>query len=520
VSERDIEVGATLAGKYRIERVLGQGGMGVVVEATQLDLERRVALKFLRIDKNPDTRVALLRFEREARTVARLRGDHVVQVFDVGKLDQGEPFIVMELLRGEDLCSVLEREQRLPLATAVDYTLQICEAMAEAHVAGVIHRDLKPSNVFLTRRTDGRPLIKVLDFGISKLSNASTASLGLTNGMVGSAYYMSPEQLQAAHDIDHRTDIWSIGTILYELVTGCLAFDADVFARVCTRILTGAPTPITDHVRDTPKALEAVIGKCLEKSPNARYANVGELAQALVPFARPSSLAYAEAALRIVQGAGAEGAAQTADSFRPVIGDPADFNKQTISVAVDTGLLVSRTASSNPSAAALAVTPGAPNDGTVNISGNPPPQSQELKPVVSTQGRAQLERARSGGARGLLLIAAVVAAATLVGVIALRGKPDASSSKPPTNSAPTEQPTSAVQLDVPPPAPLAPAAVPVLDPSAQLAVESVAPPVPSLVPARNSKAAQNGKTQKSKPTPEDRARQNADMSPEDMLRHR
>jgi serine/threonine-protein kinase len=231
VSERDVQVGAILAGKYRVERVLGQGGMGVVVEATQLDLDRRVALKFLRNAVLPETSVALTRFEREARTVARLRGAHIVQVYDVGKLEHGEPFIVMELLAGEDLSVLLDRELRLSVADAVDYILQSCEAMAEAHVAGVVHRDLKPANLFLTRGPDGRALVKVLDFGISKLMSTDTSQLSLTSGVLGSPLYMSPEQLRSAKDIDHRSDVWSLGTILYELVAGFPAFQADGLRR-------------------------------------------------------------------------------------------------------------------------------------------------------------------------------------------------------------------------------------------------------------------------------------------------
>src|SRR4051812_1416685 len=274
--------------------------MGVVVEATQLDLERRVALKLLRQSAAPEETSALTRFEREARTIARLRGEHIVQIYDVGRLEHGEAFIVMELLTGEDLSALLDREHRLPVATAVDYVLQACEAMAEAHVAGVIHRDLKPANLFVSKRADGRPLVKVLDFGISKLLSETT-SLSLTSGVLGSPLYMSPEQLASSKDIDARTDVWSLGTILYELLTGSPAFQAEGLPQVCARIIAGTPDPIGNELH-LPPGLEAVIVQCLRRYPEERYLSVADLAAALIPFARKSSLVSAEAAIRIVQG--------------------------------------------------------------------------------------------------------------------------------------------------------------------------------------------------------------------------
>jgi eukaryotic-like serine/threonine-protein kinase len=318
VSEHDEKPGAILAGKYRVERVLGKGGMGVVVEATQLDLERRVALKFLRHATLPETSTALQRFEREARAVARLRGPHVVQVFDVGRLEHGEPFIVMELLTGEDLKAVLDREGPLPVTTAVEHLAQTCEAIAEAHVAGVVHRDLKPANLFVARRADGRPLIKVLDFGISKLMSETT-SVNLTSGVLGSPLYMSPEQLSSSQSIDYRTDIWSLGAILYELLTGANAFRAEGLPQVCARILLGRPDPMKRPGVEIPSELEAVVLKCLSRLPEERYVTVADLATALLPFGRKSTSSSVEAAVRIIQGSNLRhaGLPQAFDSVPP-----------------------------------------------------------------------------------------------------------------------------------------------------------------------------------------------------------
>jgi serine/threonine protein kinase len=218
--------GAMLAGKYRIEHVLGEGGMGVVVAATNEALRQRVAIKLLRSGALANAK-ALGRFEREARAAASLRSNHVARVLDVGKLEDGRPYMVMEYLEGQDLGDVIDRVGEMPVHEAVDYVLQACEAIAEAHAAGIIHRDLKPKNLFLSRTVDGRPLVKVLDFGISKMEDAAEdMSLTRTTEIIGSPSYMSPEQLRASKGVDVRTDIWALGVILFELLTKKLPFQA------------------------------------------------------------------------------------------------------------------------------------------------------------------------------------------------------------------------------------------------------------------------------------------------------
>jgi serine/threonine-protein kinase len=295
--------GTLLAGRYRVERVLRSGGMGTVVVATQVDLDRKVALKFMLPESGGDATVAFLRFEREARVVARLRGEHVVQVFDFGRLEQGEPFIVMELLEGQDLRTLLAVKERVPVAEAVGYVLEACEGLAEAHAAGIVHRDLKPANLFLARKPNGRFSLKVLDFGIAKLTGGDEdVALTSTKGQVGSPLYMSPEQLQAPKTVDHRTDVWALGTVLFELVSGQAPFIAGAVALVYAKIIATEAPPLREILPDAPPELEAVLARCLSKRPEDRFATVADLAVALAPFAPKSALPCVAAAVRTLHG--------------------------------------------------------------------------------------------------------------------------------------------------------------------------------------------------------------------------
>ncbi len=295
--------GAVLAGKFRIERVLGQGGMGVVVAAHHLLLDRRVALKFLLPDA-VRSEVILARFLREARTAARLQSEHVTRVLDVGTLDEGTPFLVMEYLEGSDLAAALKLRGPLPQEEAVTYVLQACEALAEAHAAGIVHRDLKPANLFLARRPDGTSAVKILDFGISKASifDAQDPSLTREAAIMGSPAYMSPEQLRSARDVDHRTDVWSLGVVLYELLTGRVVFDAETLPDLHVQILSAAPSSVRLRRPELLPALDAVVMRCLEKDPARRFAGVAELAAALAPFAPPASRVHVERAVRTAGG--------------------------------------------------------------------------------------------------------------------------------------------------------------------------------------------------------------------------
>jgi serine/threonine-protein kinase len=278
-----VREGDILAGKYKVERVLAQGGMGVVVAAMHQQLEQRVALKFLLPDCAADDDM-LGRFLREAKAAVRLRSEHVARVLDVGTTDQGSPYIVMEYLEGCDLASLLEEQRRLPVPTALAFVLQAAEAVAEAHALGIVHRDLKPANLFLTKHADGTPCVKVLDFGISKLASTIEKDATKTSAMMGTPVYMAPEQLRSSKNVDQRSDIWSLGMILYELLTGNLAFQRDTLPALCTSILHDPPSSLRDAAPDLPAALDAVVLRALEKSPDARHQDLAELADDLAPF--------------------------------------------------------------------------------------------------------------------------------------------------------------------------------------------------------------------------------------------
>ncbi|XXX71674.1 serine/threonine-protein kinase [Sorangium sp. So ce134] len=278
--------GELIAAKYRIERVVAIGGMGVVLAARNEDLDQQVAIKILRQDALTNQE-AVARFLREARTAARLQGEHVARVFDVGTTESGVPFMVMEFLSGLDLQQVIETHGPLSIQDAVDYVLQALEAVAEAHAAGVVHRDIKPSNLFLAEHPDGTRHIKVLDFGISKgqgLDSPAEPGLTSTKQVMGSPGYMSPEQMMAPRTVDGRADVWSFGVLLYTLVTGEQPFQGETVAAVMANILHQPVPRLRDKRSDAPATLERIVARCLERDVSARYANVGKLAQALEPL--------------------------------------------------------------------------------------------------------------------------------------------------------------------------------------------------------------------------------------------
>ncbi|WP_437751340.1 serine/threonine-protein kinase [Sorangium sp. So ce1389] len=280
-----VREGQVLAGKYRVERVIGAGGMGVVVAATHLQLEERVAIKLL-LPAAAHSRTLAERFVREARAAVKVKSEHVARVTDVGTLESGTPYMVMEYLSGSDLSDALRTGGPMPPQAAVEYVLQACEALAEAHAAGIVHRDLKPANLFLTRRADGSPCVKVLDFGISKVATGGAdPRITDTKAVMGSPLYMSPEQLKSSRDVDARTDIWSLGVILFELLAGEPPFDGATMPQLCVAIMQGVPRPLAAFRADVPPALEAVVLRCLEKTPERRFRDIGELAEALAPFA-------------------------------------------------------------------------------------------------------------------------------------------------------------------------------------------------------------------------------------------
>ncbi|MEO8903019.1 MAG: protein kinase, partial [Polyangiaceae bacterium] len=295
-----------IAGKYRIERVLGRGGMGVVVAAHHVVLDQVVAIKFL-LPEALGSAEAVARFEREARAAVKIQSEHVARVTDVGRLETGAPYMVMELLRGRDLEVLLRERGPLPLTDVADYVLQAGEAIAEAHGLGIVHRDLKPPNLFLTERADGSSCIKVLDFGISKLTSANSSGdqgMTSTSAVMGSPLYMSPEQLMSARDVDMRTDIWALGVICFELLTGKLPFEAETLPQLCMAISLSAPTPLRSYRPDLPLEVEAMVLRCLNKDPGKRYATVAAFAADLVKFAPQHARLSAERIERLARAAG------------------------------------------------------------------------------------------------------------------------------------------------------------------------------------------------------------------------
>jgi serine/threonine-protein kinase len=292
------QVGSIIGGRFRVDSLLGAGGMGVVAAATHLELGHRVAIKVLR-EELAENATIVERFIREARAVVNLRTEHVCRVFDVGRLDTGAPYIVMELLEGADLQRAIAKRP-LPTATAVDYVLQACVALAEAHAAGIVHRDLKPANLFVTRRLDGGPLVKVLDFGIAKAMAAQGPQLTHATGVMGSPGYMSPEQLLSARDVDLRTDIWALGVTLYQLVSGRMPFPGPTLTEIAVKVASDPPAPLDVG---TDPGLSAVIVRCLEKSPDKRYPSVAALATDLVRFGTSDGRRVAALAAQLGGGA-------------------------------------------------------------------------------------------------------------------------------------------------------------------------------------------------------------------------
>lgn len=282
--EDGFTVGDVIAGKFRIEQELGRGGMAVVYLAHHLKLGTPLALKVMLPQFKNDPEVTE-RFPREARAMARLKSEHVVRVLDIDVMQDGRPYIAMEYIEGSDLAQVLSERQCLPYSEAADYICQAALALAEAHAAGVVHRDLKPGNLILTANRDGNRVVKVLDFGISKILRADLAQpITRREISMGTPSYMSPEQLRASKEVGPLSDIWALGVILYQLVTGRLPFAADSMPALCVAILD-QPIPL---VRDTlplvPVTFDAIIQRCLRRVPEERFESADALREALLPF--------------------------------------------------------------------------------------------------------------------------------------------------------------------------------------------------------------------------------------------
>lgn len=437
-----LQVGDIVADKYRVEEVIGQGAMGFVFAAEHTHLGHRVALKVLRAGAL-EHKESVERFLREGRIVARIQSEHVARVSDVGTLKSGVPYLVMEFLEGSDLSKILkQRGEPLALGDAVDFTLQICEALAHAHTLGVVHRDMKPANIYVTSRVDGTPLLKVLDFGISKSSTYGEGQdeLTMTAALMGTPRYMSPEQIHDSRLVDARTDIWALGTILYEMLTLERCFQAPSVAFTCVKILQQEPTPLTELRPDLPPQIAEIVARCLRKEPTERWLHVGELAEAIAPFGAPDAPAIAARISRV--------AVTTSDNMkhsgpRAVLGATGSFTAASGTYAGLTGT------GSNPSAAgALRISGSNSSSAMVSSSPSVSPASESSKSSSGAIARASTasvpsEPAQQRRGKGLLYGGVAVIAIVAAIVMLSRGKPADQGPAPASNGSTTTSATVA-----------------------------------------------------------------------------
>ena len=404
--------GETVAGKYVVERLLGEGGMGLVVLAMHTQLEQKVAIKFLKTEALQSGE-AVARFVREARAAARIQSEHVVRVFDVATLETGEPYLVMEYLEGRDLDSEIRVRGPLPIDEAVTFVLEACDALAQAHKAGIIHRDLKPANLFLALQPDETVTVKILDFGISKLTpkpgGADAVSMTRTSAVMGSPLYMAPEQMRSTRQVDVRADVWSLGIVLYEALTGAPPFVADSLTEVCAMILTENPPAMSIRRPNLPPQLEAVVARCLEKMPEGRFADVADLAFALGPFAPPHARMLVDRVARVLRGgAGARSQHAFADTALGNVGSSSGSASGSSSGGV-------AGSGSMPVAVAAAVS----SAGAMPAIGRPPTPPHPIPETLSTFGRTD---GHGGKPRSVILpfvIAGLVVALAIVFVAIL-----------------------------------------------------------------------------------------------------
>ena len=484
-------VGEVVAGKYRLDRVLGRGGMGLVMAATHVQLQQRVALKFLRADMLDNPQV-VLRFTREAQAAARIQGPHVARVLDVGELPSGAPYMVMEYLDGDDLERTLRRRGALPPSEAVDLLLEGAEAVAEAHALGIVHRDLKPANLFLARYPGGRQIVKVLDFGISKVQEpAGTPGLTQPASMFGSPPYMAPEQVRSARSADARSDIWSLGAVLYEVLTQSLPFPAESYQAQFAAILLNDPAPPRTLRPEIPPGLEAVILRCLHKDPAQRFQEVASLAFALAPFGSPSSADVPARIARVISTAAtgrpasatavAEGAAPA-----PLPGTTRPPSGSATMVSAATSPVESAAVREATPASPVPPAGSAPLPGPPAVSPPAPPPSMARDSAASFRGEvvAPAPVGSRGAGRRLRLVALLIAVPL---ALAVAGAARWLARRPSRGDAPIAAHREPAPVN--PPAPVPPSPVPPVPSAPLVAAPLAAAPPPAVAPQPSPTAA-------------------------------
>ena len=413
------KVGDVIAGKYRLEQVAGEGGMGIVYAAEHLVLRQRVAVKVLLPDA-ATSELVVERFAREAQAAARITSEHVARVMDAGSTATGAPFIVMEYLEGCDLEELLTVEGPLPLTDVVDYLLQALEALAHAHAVGLVHRDIKPANLFLACRPDGGNVIKMLDFGISKAMRSRPEEKKLTGqAVLGSPVYMSPEQLRNAKDIDARADIWSIGIVAYELLSGKPPFDGDGVGEIFAAILEKDPIPVHAVNWRLPPEISDIIAKCLQRKPEDRWADTAELARALKPFGSGAWNSLIERAEQVLQRAKLLKKTETPSEARRVV---AALNE-----------VAERARTTGGGRATMNATDAVPL--TLVKGAGQGPDSKPDVPAAPSSERAIGSAKRKGITRWIGAVAAAIVIVVAVVVVVRSGRASAADKQPRVNAA-------------------------------------------------------------------------------------
>jgi serine/threonine-protein kinase len=395
-----VALGEIVAGKYRIDGTIGFGGMGVVCAATHLELGTPIAIKFVRPEKAGDER-ASARFLTEARAAAKLQSQHACRIIDCGRLPTGSPYIVMEHLSGQDLRLLIDKSGPLPIADAVLLILQACDALAEAHSKHIVHRDVKPENLFIATGPGGAPVLKVLDFGISKQLSSLIISGAHTDSheSAGSPFHMSPEQMLEPATVDSRTDIWSLGVVLYEAITGQLPFSGKTAPQLCANVMTTEPIWPPLHREEIPDGLARVILRCLQKDRELRYRDVGELSSALKEFGDLASELVATRVEQILGRAPSEAprsaprptpSPPSNDTEHPVVGEIPGVPRKGLGLRVSVALVVAAAGVLTVFGARRAVKPHAPEATPLPAAAAPAAQSEPVsKPASAPPGTAE-----------------------------------------------------------------------------------------------------------------------------------